>query len=126
MKMRSALGRVRGHGSAKSGTGRWSLERLTSLALAPMSLMFVAFMASGTGADYAALKAWMSLPGNMAMAIVFIMTVLLHGALGLIMIIEDYVHDKAIEIASITAVRFGAMMLCVFAIGAILKIGLGS
>ncbi len=125
MKMRSALGRVRGHGSAKSGTDSWYAERLTALALAPLSVMFVAFMVAGIGADYDALKAWMSSPGNMAMAIIFIAVTLRHGALALSVVIEDYVHNKVIEIASLIAVKFGSLILGVFAAGAILKIGLG-
>jgi len=87
--------------------------------------MFVAFMVAGIGADYASLKAWMSMPGNMAMAIIFIVVTLRHGALALSVVIEDYVHNKVIEIASLIAVKFGSLILGVFAVGAILKIGLG-
>lgn len=126
MKMRSALGRVRGHGSAKAGADSWYIERLTALALVPLSVWFVAFMASGVGADYATLKEWMSMPGNMAMIMLLLIVALWHGALALSVVIEDYVHNKAIEIAGLIAVKFGALALGVFAVGAVLKIGLGS
>ncbi|OHC76391.1 MAG: succinate dehydrogenase, hydrophobic membrane anchor protein [Rhodospirillales bacterium RIFCSPLOWO2_12_FULL_58_28] len=126
MKMRSALGRVRGHGSARAGTEGWYTERLTALALVPLAVWFVAFMVSGVGADYATFRAWMAMPGNMAMTMLLLIVSLWHGALALSVVIEDYVHNKTIEIAGLIAVKFGALALGVFAVGVILKIGLGS
>lgn len=126
MKMRSALGRVRGHGSAKAGTETWYIERLTALALVPLTVWFVAFIVSGVGSDYHTLKEWMSIPGNMAMTLILLIVTLWHGSSALAVIIEDYVHNKTAEIASLIAVKFGSLLLGIFAIGSILKIGLGS
>ncbi len=126
MKMRSALGQVRGLGSAKTGTDHWYTERLTALALVPLTLWFVASLISGIGSDYQTLKAWMEVPGHMAMTALMIIVTYWHGALALGVVIEDYVHNKTAEIASLIAIKFGAFVWAVVALVAILKLGLGN
>ncbi len=125
MRMQTALGRVRGLGSAKTGTEEWFKERLTALALVPLTVWFVASLISGIGDDYETLKAWMSVPGHMAMMILVVFVTYWHGALALVVIVEDYVHNKTAEIASLIAIRFAAFIWGVVAVVAILKLGMG-
>ena len=125
MNLRSPLGRVRGLGSAKEGTDHWYVERLTALALVPLSLWFVASLIVGVGADYARVKAWMAVPGNMAMMVLLVVAIFWHAALALSVVIEDYVHTKPAEVASLIAVRFGCLVLGIFSVVAVLRIGLG-
>lgn len=125
MKMRSALGQVRGLGSAKTGTETWYIERLTSLALVPLSLWLVASLIFGIGSDYATLKAWMEVPGHMATIALAIVVAYWHGALALSVVVEDYIHNKTAEICCLIAIRFGAAVFAVVAIVSILKLGLG-
>lgn len=123
--MRSPLGRVRGLGSAKEGTGTWFAERLTALALILLSLWFVAVVIAGLDADYAAMKAWMARPGNLTLMVLLLGFAFWHMALALTVVIEDYVHNKPVEMAAIIAVKLGSLMLGVFSIVAVLKIGVG-
>lgn len=125
MNMRSPLGRVRGLGSAKEGTGTWFAERLTALALILLSLWFVAVVIAGLDADYAAMKAWMARPGNLTLMVLLLGFAFWHMALALTVVIEDYVHNKPVEMAAIIAVKLGSLMLGVFSIVAVLKIGVG-
>jgi succinate dehydrogenase / fumarate reductase membrane anchor subunit len=125
MTMRSPLGRVRGLGSAKEGTDHWFTERLTALALVPLSLWFVAAVLGGVGADHATLKAWMSVPGNMTLMILLITAFFWHAALALGTVIEDYVHHKPAHMGGLIAVKFGCIFLGVFSIVSVLKIGMG-
>ncbi len=125
MTMRSPLGRVRGLGSAKEGTGHWFSEKLTALALVPLSVWFVAAVLGGIGADYATLKAWMSVPGNMTMMILLIVAFFWHAYLALGTVIEDYVHYKPAHLGGLIAVKFVCLFLGVFSIVSVLKIGLG-
>lgn len=126
MTMRSPLGRVRGLGSAKEGTDHWFFEKLTALALVPLSVWFVAAVLGGIGADYATLKAWMSEPGNMTMMILLIVACFWHASLALGTVIEDYVHYKPAHLGGLIAVKFVCLFLGVFSIVSALKIGLGS
>ena len=64
MTLRSPLGRVRGLGSAKQGVTHFWWQRLTAVALVPISLWFVISVVSLEGADYAHFRSWLSWPGN--------------------------------------------------------------
>ena len=125
MTMRSPLGRVRGLGSAKEGTDHWFSEKLTALALVPLSVWFVAAVLGGIGADYATLKAWMSVPGNMIMMILLIVACFWHASLALGTVIEDYVHYKPAHLGGLIAVKFVCLFLGISSIVSVLKIGLG-
>ena len=125
MSMRSPLGRARGHGSGNSGTEHWYIERLTALALVPLTIWFAVSLITGLGADYASLKAWMALPGNMTLMILLILVFFWHASLALGTVIDDYVHHKAAHMAGVIAVKFGSILLGVFTTVCVLKIGLG-
>ena len=125
MTMQSPLGRVRGLGSAKEGSGSWMAERLTALALIPLTLWFVAVLISGLDADYAAMRAWMAGPGNLTLMVLLLGIAFWHMALALTVILEDYVHNKPVEMACVIAVKLGSLLLGVFSIVAVIKIGVG-
>ncbi len=125
MDMQSPLGRVRGLGSAKEGTGAWFAERLTALAMIPLTLWFVAVVIAGLDADYAAMKAWMARPGNLTLMVLLLGFAFWHTALALTVILEDYVHNKPVEMAAVIAVKLGSLLLGVFSVVALLKIGVG-
>ncbi|MGE0154668.1 MAG: succinate dehydrogenase, hydrophobic membrane anchor protein [Reyranellaceae bacterium] len=123
--LRSPLARVRGLGSAKEGTHHWWAQRLTALALIPLTIWFVVSLIAHTGADHAAAAAWV---GSLWPAALLILTVVLtfhHGQLGLQVVIEDYVHNEALKIAGILAVKGLALLLSVVAIAAIARIAIG-
>jgi succinate dehydrogenase / fumarate reductase membrane anchor subunit len=73
MELRSSLSRVRGLGSAKEGVSHWWAQRVTAIALVPLSLWLVVSMISLLGADYADYHAWI---GQFGMALLMILTVL--------------------------------------------------
>ncbi|MCW9032614.1 MAG: succinate dehydrogenase, hydrophobic membrane anchor protein [Alphaproteobacteria bacterium] len=123
--MRSKLANVRGHGSAKSGSQKWWAERLTALALFPLTIWIIYSILSGVGSDYAAFKEWMSAPGTLALIICYIFALFWHISMGLTMVIEDYIHDKPVEIVLLIAVKFGTFFLGVFSVVSVLKVGVG-
>jgi succinate dehydrogenase / fumarate reductase membrane anchor subunit len=99
MSMRSPLGRVRGLGSAREGVGHWWAQRMTSLALVPLALWFVAALVGLTGADYATARDWIATPVPAALLVLLIVATFYHGALGLQVIIEDYVHHEGAKLS---------------------------
>ena len=83
MSLRSPLGRVRGLGSARDGTAHWWAQRVTALALVPLTVWFVAGVATNLGADHAAFVTWI---GDPLVAVVMLLAVLAgfhHAQLGL-------------------------------------------
>jgi len=124
-RLRSPLGRVRGLGSAKEGAHHWWVQRLTSVALVPLILWFVASIVGLVGADHAAFAAWLRQPLNTILMTALLAAGFWHLQLGLQVIIEDYVHNDAAKIASIVVVKFAAALLALGGIFSVLKIAFG-
>ena len=126
MSMRSALGRIRGLGSAKSGTGHWWSQRLSALALIPLTLWFVFSIAAMAGADLATIQEWLSSPLSASLMVLVVVTTFYHANLGLQVVIEDYVHDEPLKLASLIIVK-GLCILCALAgVLSVLALLLGS
>ena len=125
MSMRSPLGRVRGLGSAREGVGHWWAQRMTALALVPLTLWFVAAVAGLTGADHAAARAWIASPVPAALLVLLIVASFYHGALGLQVVIEDYVHHEGAKLAALIAVNGLSLLLGLAGVLAVLTILFG-
>ncbi len=104
MSFRSPLGTARGLGSAKAGTEHWMVQRLTAIALLPLTLWFVWSLLCMAGADYATFTAWLANPLIAVLMSAFSLMLFYHAALGLQVVIEDYVGG-GMRIASIVAVK---------------------
>jgi succinate dehydrogenase / fumarate reductase, membrane anchor subunit len=113
-EMRTPLGKVRGLGSAREGTGHFWRLRLTSVALLPLSLFAVGLTLSLIGADYGEVRSALAQPFVALLLALFIVIGLDHMRLGMQEIIEDYAHSEAM--------RMGLIMLNIFfsvAVGAV-------
>ena len=108
--MRSPLARAIGLGSAKEGVGLWWAERVSAVALVPLTLWFVASIIAHTGSDYATFIVWLKMPLTAILVILLLIALFYHTALGLQVVIEDYVHSGA-KFAAVIAVRLGCFAL---------------
>lgn len=120
MSLRSPLGRVRHLGSAKDGTGHWWAQRLTALALIPLTLWFCIAVIAMTGADHAAVAAWAGSPVVAGLLILLLGATFYHGALGLQVVIEDYVHHEMTKLLLVLAVKALSLLLALAAILSVL------
>jgi succinate dehydrogenase / fumarate reductase membrane anchor subunit len=125
MSMRSPLGRVRGLGSAREGVGHWWAQRMTSLALIPLALWFVASLVTLTGADHATARDWIGAPVPAALLVLLIVAAFYHGALGFQVIIEDYIHHEGVKVAALIAVNAVSLLLGLTGVLAVLTILFG-
>jgi succinate dehydrogenase / fumarate reductase membrane anchor subunit len=123
--LRTPLKNVRGLGSAQSGVRHWWLQRLTAVALVPLSLWFLWLCAGLAHADYATVRAAIGQPVHAVLLVALVVSLFWHGALGLQVVIEDYVHTRWKEVALQLAVRFGAFLAAVACLFAIARIALG-
>jgi len=118
---RSPLSRAVGLGSAKEGVGDWWGERVAAVALVPLTLWFAGSLIAQTGTDYAAFIAWMRTPFAATLMILLLIALFYHTALGLKVVIEDYVHS-GLKLALVLAVRLGCFALATAGVVATLRI----
>jgi succinate dehydrogenase / fumarate reductase, membrane anchor subunit len=121
-QMRSPLGRVLGLGSAKEGAEHWWRQRMTALLLVPLSLWFVISAIGLIGADRAAIAAWMHNPMAAVFMILLIGATFYHAALGLQVVIEDYVHGEAARITTLVVMRLLCILFVLRGVLAVLKL----
>jgi succinate dehydrogenase / fumarate reductase membrane anchor subunit len=122
--LRSQLGRARGLGSARAGSGHWWSMRLTSIALVPLTLWFICAAIRLEGASRADVSAWMHAPIPLALMLCLIVATFWHLELGLRVVIEDYVHQEPWRMALLLGQRALCILLGLFCVIAILEIGL--
>lgn len=125
MSLRTPLGRVRGLGSAREGTRHWWAQRLTAIALIPLSVWFICALVKMISMEYATVIAWMQSPIVSSLLILFIFSLFYHAQLGMQVVIEDYVASEALKLGSIILLKFVMLFAGLASIIAVLKILLG-
>ena len=125
MDLRSDLGRVRGLGSAKGGTSHWWAQRVTAVALVPLSAWFVFSIINLVGVDREGLKVWVNGPVSFVLMVLFLIALFYHMQLGLQVVIEDYVHNERNKVISLILNKLIAVFLVVLSITALMKIAFG-
>jgi succinate dehydrogenase / fumarate reductase membrane anchor subunit len=123
-RTRSPLGRAIGLGSARSGVEHWWAQRVSAMALVPLTLWFVANIINHTGSDYIDFVTWLRTPAAMIITILVLVFLFHHTALGLQVVIEDYVHSDA-RFAAVIVMRLCCFALAVAGIVAVFEIAFG-
>jgi succinate dehydrogenase / fumarate reductase, membrane anchor subunit len=125
MSMRTPMGRVRGFGSAKSGTEEFWLQRMTAIASIPLTIAGLVLMISLTGRSYPAVKQIVGSPLVAVLMILFVLANVVHMRIGVQVVIEDYVHDKNLKFTLVMLNTFFAWAIGLACVFAILKISFG-
>jgi succinate dehydrogenase / fumarate reductase membrane anchor subunit len=125
-RMRSPLGRAIGLGSAKEGVEHWLAQRITAIALLPLSLWFVSAVISLVGADLETVQNWVSQPLAAILLVLLLIAMFYHLALGIQVVIEDYVHTELARLGLVVVVRLLSFGFAVAGIFAVLSIAFGS
>ena len=115
---------MHGRGAARTGLHHWWAQRLTALALVPLSLWFVGSVIHLSGASHQAVIDWMSSTVTLSLMLVLIVATFHHLQLGMQVVIEDYVHDDLAKRGSVLAVKTASGFLALVCIVSVLKIGL--
>jgi succinate dehydrogenase / fumarate reductase, membrane anchor subunit len=121
-RMRSPLGRARGLGSAREGVEHWWMQRVSAAALIPLTLWFVVSLIALTGSDYNAFIAWLKAPFVAILMVLLLIALFHHMALGLQVVVEDYVHSDRAKIPTVVAIRLACFALAVAGIFATVRI----
>ena len=122
MDMRTPLGKVRGHGSAKDGTGHFWLQRMTAVANLFLITFFVVFLVIHAGAPLADVRAALAHPLVTVICAMVVLSATIHMRLGMQVIIEDYIHGEKAKIVLIMLNTFFAVAVAGLSLFSLLKI----
>jgi succinate dehydrogenase / fumarate reductase, membrane anchor subunit len=125
MSLRSPLGRVLGLGSAKDGTTHWWAQRVTAVALIPLTLWFVLSLLTLPNFDYETARTWLSVPITGFLALLLVAVLSYHSYLGTIVIVEDYVSSSGMKVLTLMILRFLYVLAGGAAMFAILRVVFG-
>ncbi len=123
--MRTPLARVRGLGPAKSGTEHFWEQRLTSIALVPLTIAAIVIVIALIGRNHAAVAQILGSPLVAIVMLLFIYATTYHMKLGLQSVLEDYEHDKGLKAALLIGNTFFCAVLWLASTYAILKLSFG-
>ena len=125
MEFRTTAKSVRGLGSAREGAAHWWAQRMTALALVPLSVWFAVSVCRLAGAGYGEFTAWLASPFNAVAMLLFTVAGFHHAALGLQVVLEDYISHEGRRVACIIAVKGVCWALAAACAFAVIKIALG-
>jgi len=120
------LARARGYGSAKSGLHHWLSQRVSAVLLLLLIPWLVFAIISNSGSNHADVAAFIAQPWHATLLILSLLVLLYHGMLGLQVVIEDYVHQRALELALHLLVRAGTLLGAVLGAISTLKLVFGA
>jgi succinate dehydrogenase / fumarate reductase membrane anchor subunit len=119
------LGKALGRGSAREGTQDWWVQRLTAVALVPLSLWFAMSLISMQNLAFWQVRPWVAEPMHGILLILLVLTLLYHSDLGVRVVVEDYVHHGAVKVAILVLLKFLHVALAVGAVYAVVSITAG-
>jgi succinate dehydrogenase / fumarate reductase membrane anchor subunit len=122
MSLETPLHKVRGMGSSHSGVSHFWRQRVTAAALIPLSIWFSVSVLGLMGAHEAATLAFLSQPLNAILMATFVVILLFHMALGLQVVIDDYVHGNASKLLLMLTMRGFSIAAGAVSIFALLRI----
>ena len=125
MSMRSPLGRVLGTGAAHDGVRHWWMQRLTSIALVPLTVWFVVSLLALPSLGYGTVIAWMSQSWTALLLILLVLTAAWHSQLGVRVVVEDYIHGADARTLTLVLIGFAHVLLAAAGVFAILKVAFG-
>jgi succinate dehydrogenase / fumarate reductase membrane anchor subunit len=123
--IRTPLGRVRGHGAARSGTGHFWRQRLTAVANIPLTVAVVVIIVTLLGRNQAAAAQILGSPLVAIIMLLFIASIAIHMRIGMQVVIEDYVHDEFAKLVLIMANAFFCIAVALASAYGILKLSFG-
>ena len=123
--IRTPLGRVRGFGTAKSGTAHFWHQRVTAIANIPLTIAAVIILITLLGRNQAAVAQILGSPVIAIIMLLFLTSITIHMRIGMAVIIEDYVHDDSARLALLMANTFFTIVVGLAAVYGILKLSFG-
>ncbi len=123
--IRTPLSRVRGLGAAHSGTEHFWRQRLTAVANIPLTIAVIVIFIMLLGSNQAAVARILGSPVVAVIMLLFVVSITTHMRIGMQVVIEDYVHNEKLKLATIMANNFFSFAVALASIYALLKLSSG-
>ncbi|GAB4197281.1 MAG: succinate dehydrogenase, hydrophobic membrane anchor protein [Wenzhouxiangellaceae bacterium] len=105
MNLRNPLAEARNHGSAHDGVHHWWQQRLSALALFPLLIWLLSALPAIIASDYQYAQAWLARPWNAALSVLLSWMIFHHAWLGVQVVVEDYIHQRWLEVTLLVSAR---------------------
>ena len=125
MSLRSPLGRVLGLGAARDGVSHWWAQRLSAVALVPLTVWFVLSLLRLEVANAEFMRGWLAVPAHTVGALLLVLALCVHSRLGLQVVVEDYVHQPGTKLVTLVLIDFAHIAAAAVGVLAVLKIAFG-
>lgn len=123
MSLRTPMGRVLGHGPARVGAvHHWWVQRLSSIALLPLTLWLLCALLRLPLADHAAVTQWIAADWNALWLTLTVLVTAWHSVLGVQVVVEDYVHGAWLKTTTLLLSQFLHWLAAAAAVYAVLRI----
>ncbi|MEY3107063.1 MAG: succinate dehydrogenase, hydrophobic rane anchor protein [Pseudomonadota bacterium] len=108
--------------SSSKGTFHWVMQRITALGLVPLSFWLIIFLNKCLTAPYINTLSWLKTPLNLICIFTWLVLVFYHAALGLQVVIEDYIATASIRFVAIWGANLSFIFLVLIAFCQLLNI----
>lgn len=125
MDYKTLLSKVADYFSIANPVAHWWYQRVTAAALVPLSIWLVLFLNKALSVPYADIVAWLTSPINLLAIAAWIIAVVYHAALGVQVVIEDYISTIPVRHLAIRATNLIFLSLGVLALLALVIITVG-
>ena len=122
----TSIGRVRGLGSAHSGTHHWLVQRFTAIGNLLLVTWFGLSLLMLPDFDHSTVMVWLARPVPATAMGLLVVTSIWHARLGVQVVVEDYVHEHANKFACIAALNLAAFAGAAFGLFCVVRIALGA
>lgn len=122
MSLETPLHKVEGLGAAHSGVTHFWRQRVTAAALVPLAIWFAVSVLGLAGAHEAAVLAFLSQPMNAILMAAFIVIAVYHMALGMQVVIDDYIYTNWQKLSLMLILRAFSLAVIAASLYALLRI----